>query len=260
MKLKVLAASVGLFLFLVIACRAPELPTALPQPSPPTATEQPSLVPSATLEPVRSPTLVPPGPTIHKVPVSPTPPATGYTRPQRRGYPYPGATGTPIPSQSRWVPDGLVHEGEYAHQIKIGSIGVWWYNDDMYLYVALEAETTGWVGIGFDPEDRMKGANYVIGAVEGDRVLAWDAYGRSPVGADHPRDTKLGGQDNIVAYGGSEAAGVTRFEFQIPLDSGDTYDKPLSPGKVYTVVVAAGSSDAFSARHIGRGVGEIQLD
>ena len=121
-------------------------------------------------------------------------------------------------------------------------------------------ETEGWVSVGLDPVQQMKGADYVIGAVQDGQVQVWDAFGTAAVGATHPVDDELGGQDDIIAFGGREADGVTVIEVQKPLDSGDAYDKPLAPGKTYAIIVAVGASDDFDARHSYRGSDEITLD
>jgi hypothetical protein len=63
-----------------------------------------------------------------------------------------------------------------------------------------------------------------------------------------------------VAYGGREEGGTTTIEFQIPLDSGDANDKPLSPGSTYPVLLAWGTVDEFQVYHAARGLSEITLD
>jgi hypothetical protein len=166
----------------------------------------------------------------------------------------PGGAGT------AWAPDGVIADGEYRHDVVIGEVHVWWSNDDEYLYVGMEAATTGWIAVGLDPESAMAGANYSIGAVTQEGAILWDAYGTAPVGATHPPDEDLGGTDDTVVYEGVEEAGVTRFELQIPLDSGDEFDKALTIGGTYGVIAAVGSSDEYSAPHTSRAKGEITLD
>lgn len=47
-------------------------------------------------------------------------------------------------------------------------------------------------------------------------------------------------------------------EFQIPLDSGDSYDKPLVVGKEYRILLAWGPNDDLGY-HGGRGATAITL-
>ena len=121
------------------------------------------------------------------------------------------------------------------------------------LEVLLEAGTTGWIAVGFDPVMHMAGANMIIGYVEEGELFIADDYGTAAYG--HDRDTNIGGSDDIIESEGSEAGGRTRIRFVIPLDSGDDKDKPLLPGEEYTVLVAHGrdGADNFSGYHANRG-------
>ncbi len=117
------------------------------------------------------------------------------------------------------------------------------------LSVELTGPTTGWVAAGFDPEMMMNGANLIIGYVSGSTPSLRDDYGVANTG--HQSDTSLGGTDDVTVDGGSESGGETTIEFTIPLDSGDSYDKPLVPGSTYDVILARGpnGSDDFTTYH-----------
>ena len=90
-------------------------------------------------------------------------------------------------------------------------------------------------------ENRMQGANYIIAADRDGAPAVYDAYGQGAVGATHPEDTEIGGSDDLVASAVSVQGGVVRLEAQIPLDSGDQYDKVLQPGETYPIIVATGT-------------------
>ena len=177
-----------------------------------------------------------------------------------------GGSPTPLPADTAgksgqsWSADGVISENEYAQSTAIGPVSIHWGNDGTFLYIAAEAETTGWIAVGLHPETRMQGANFLIGSVVDGKGEMWDAYGTAPVGATHPPDLDLGGSDDIVAHAVVEESGVTRFEAQIPLDSGDKYDRPLSPGQAVPIIAATGSGDDYNSRHAFRGAGEITLD
>jgi len=156
--------------------------------------------------------------------------------------------------------DAVIAAGEYAHETVIGKVTIYWRNDDQYLYLAAEAETSGWLGIGLDPENRMQGANYIIAAERDGAPSLYDAYGQGVVGATHPQDTEIGGSDDLVASAVSVQGGIVRLEAQIPLDSGDEYDKVLHPGETYPIIVATGTGFQFSAPHDFRALGEMTLD
>ena len=118
--------------------------------------------------------------------------------------------------------DGVIAPGEYAHQVTIGQVTLYWSNDAEYLYLAAEAQTSGWLGVGLDPKSQMKGADFVIAAADGDGCCrCTDAYGQAPTGATHPQDDddrwirRSGGLRRIAAgwlgaAGSAEAAGLGR--------------------------------------------------
>jgi len=155
--------------------------------------------------------------------------------------------------------DGVVSEGEYPHRVQIAGIELSWANDDAQLRVGAVSPGTGYISVGFDPERRMEGANFVLGAATVDGDVVRDDYGTGAVA--HAADVDLGGIDDILQSAVIEEQGRTTFEFVIPLDSGDDTDRPLVPGESYTVLVAYhATDDTFGARHTERGAGEITLD
>jgi len=155
--------------------------------------------------------------------------------------------------------DGVVFSGEYAHWMDAGGFEVHWSNDLNYLRVGLVSPGTGYVAIGFDPEHRMRGANFIIAAVRTGRLTIRDDYGDGTV--RHTADTLLGGTDDIIEAAGREREGRTTVEFVIPLATRDEYDKTLVPGEIYNILVAYHeTSDSFTARHSQRGSGTMRLD
>jgi len=155
--------------------------------------------------------------------------------------------------------DGVVTDGEYRNTLDADGFQVHWMNDSTLLRVGLVSPGTGFLAIGFDPDRRMKGANYILGAVNGIAISMRDDYGTGTT--SHAADTSRGGTHDILEAAGREVGGRTMFEFVIPLDSGDPMDKPLEPGLTYKILVAYHMmNDSFSAKHSRRGSGEIRLD
>ena len=85
-----------------------------------------------------------------------------------------------------WKPDGIANENEYAGSMTLygpesrgysgGDLEVFWKTDDENLYMALKGKTTGWISVGFDPIEWMKGADIVIGSVDGQAVIVEDQF------------------------------------------------------------------------------------
>lgn len=138
-------------------------------------------------------------------------------------------------------------------------VDVQWRVEDDVLTVQMAAATTGWVAVGFDPQRRMEGANFIIGYVSDGDVHVSDDYGVGPI--SHEPDVDIGGTDNILQAEGEERDGVTVIRFSIPLDSGDSTDRPLRAGSTYSVLVAAGpnGADDPAVKHRQRGSFQMEL-
>jgi len=113
----------------------------------------------------------------------------------------------------------------------------------------MSGPTTGWVAVGFDPSRRMRDANFVFGLVQNARGVLRDDYGTSDT--THASDESLGGVHNVTMLSSSEEGGRTSFEFEIPLQSTDRFDRPLVRGRTYTVIWAFGPNnrDDFTTIH-----------
>ncbi|NIP35848.1 MAG: hypothetical protein GWN18_12860, partial [Thermoplasmata archaeon] len=97
--------------------------------------------------------------------------------------------GAPPPPGGGEGIDGVVEDGEYDFDARFagGDYRLYWkvVGDD--LQIAIRARTEGWVSLGIDPEDRMQGADMVIGWVEDGTPVVHDAYATGPTGP-HPPD------------------------------------------------------------------------
>jgi hypothetical protein len=255
--------AIFVLLFAVVALAACG-PKATPEPTPTPTTE------AAPTQVAPTPTQAPPTPTtpVEAEEAYPAPPEEEeigeYPAPEQpvapdsEAYPEPEEAGDPD-ATSRWVFDGVISEGEYSGQLVFGPIAVFWANDDTYLYLAAEAQTQGWLGIGLDPDRQMQGADFTIAAFDGEPKI-WDAWGQGTTGATHPPDTELGGSMDILEWAAVQDGPFFRFEALRLLNSGDPYDKPLEPGQTYDIIVGVGTSAAFDAPHAYRGQGQITLD
>ena len=112
---------------------------------------------------------------------------------------------------------------------------------------------------GFDPESAMKGANIIFLALDEGELLVRDDFGTSSFG--HDGDIRLGGSGDITMSAAIKENSHTVYEFSIPLDSGDEFDKVLSPGNTYNIILAVNNSSVdFDRVHSARSSGQIILD
>ena len=147
---------------------------------------------------------------------------------------------------------------EYQHKIEVKDMAFSWSVEDEKLCVELSAKTTGWVGIGFDPEKAMQGANIIIGAVKGEKFKVEDHYGDRK--RNHSNDKKLGGTNDVMDAAGFEEDGVTTISFAIPLKTEDKWDKDIVTDQPIKIMLAYGAGkDSFKTRHPYRTVLEVNL-
>jgi DOMON domain len=167
----------------------------------------------------------------------------------------PAATATEQPAAAI---DGLAMTDEYERSQTISTVEVSWTIDGDNLRMALSAPCTGYISVGFDPENRKEGGNYIIGYVADGEAVVRDHVGTR--GNLHDADTDLGGTDNILAFAGTEIDGQTTLEFIIPLDSGDDFDRPLVPGNKHVILVAfQNTRDDLISIHSRHGVAQVDL-
>jgi hypothetical protein len=160
-------------------------------------------------------------------------------------------------TDTRQTLDGKISSGEYEFKVNLDGDNyiLHWQAVDDQIKFALEAETTGWVAIGFEPTTKMKDADMIFGWVEnnGD-VLVMDAYSSGEFGP-HPPD----GSDDIISYGGTENNGKTIIEFQRFFDTGDSEDNIIKDSGEVKIIWAMGSNDDFTSDHTKRGYGTIDI-
>ncbi len=147
---------------------------------------------------------------------------------------------------------------DYQHKLEVKKMQFEWSIEDDTIHVQLSAKTTGWVGIGFDPEKAMQGANIIIGAVKNGKFKIEDHYGDRKRG--HSPDKKLGGTDDVLNPSGSEKDGVTTISFTLPLKTEDKYDKAILTKGMYRIMLAYGAGkDSFKTRHPYRTVYDVNF-
>jgi hypothetical protein len=154
----------------------------------------------------------------------------------------------------------LIAVSAFAQQWKSvdeGDFHLEWMTDGGNLKIVVSAPTEGWVAVGFDPTNKMKDANIIIGYVENGRAVVEDHYANNIFA--HRSDLDFGGSRDVSDVSGRESAGTTEMSFTIPLDSGDEYDRPLVVGETYKVILAYGKRDRISVKHDERESVDITL-
>lgn len=159
--------------------------------------------------------------------------------------------------------DGIIGDEEYDHvsNFERGRFNLYWKIDGNNIQIAMEAQTTGWLAIGFKPATiPHEDADMIFGWVnlQGNAMIV-DAYSPGTFGP-HPADTEMGGTDDILSYRGSEKDGFTIIEFVRSLSTGDPYDKDIPRGDELDVIWAYSSTDEWTGKHTHAGAGTISTD
>lgn len=151
----------------------------------------------------------------------------------------------------------MIRPNEYANYQKIGELDVYTRVKADIAYIAIAAQTTGWIAIGIDPESSMKGADIIMGAVVDNKANMVDMYSTGPFGP-HPLDIAQGGVNDVTEWGGTEINGVTTIEFKRKLNTGDKLDKSLKLGD-NKVIWGVGETDDLKSKHSRRGEARLLL-
>lgn len=171
------------------------------------------------------------------------------------------ATGKEMPPAKTiaedWSADGILGNREYFTDMVAadGNYELRMRTDEQYLYIGIKARTSGWVAVGFEPSSKMKDADIILGFVQDGKTTISDQFSTSKYGVHIP-DTKLGGSDDILEFGGKEEGDFTTIEFKRALNTGDQYDKVLTHG-VINIIWSYGSTDEITTKHVTRGTGKI---
>lgn len=144
--------------------------------------------------------------------------------------------------------DGKVASGEYAKTLKHDKSGLtfsWSIVGDT-IYMALQGENAGWIGVGLLPEkdDKKKGADQYMFTMEGGKLAAFDMTQVKRTGRPAMDDDE-GGKNSIQAAGG-QSGKVWTVEFSRKLKTGDTADMDIAAGKKFVLMIA--TSPELSAK------------
>ena len=152
----------------------------------------------------------------------------------------------------------VADENSTNNEFSIDDVFLEWGTDSSQLTISISAPTTGWIAVGFEPSAAMKDADIIIGYVSADEAFIRDDWGDGFV--THKADTELGGANNVTLVSGREENGRTELIFTIPLSSGDSFDKNLTSGQTFEVILAYGRDDDDSYEGMHAWVKKIEIE
>ncbi len=141
------------------------------------------------------------------------------------------------------------------NQIEVAGILFSWRIENGYLEGELKSPGKGMAAVGFNPENLMQGADFVIGYVENGKVYIRDDFGSWYT--SHDSDITLGGTKDVEILGGSENESGTTIQFRKPLSSEDINDHTFTIGEEIPVIFSYSDEDSFTGMHLDKGKAKI---
>ena len=126
-----------------------------------------------------------------------------------------------------WSPDGVITPGEYTHEADYDNFTLYWTNYYQYFYAAMRIRTTGWAALGI-PDAGTGNADIIYAVISEGKAVVYDMFSSTGDFSTVRRDTELGGDNNITAFGGGQEFGYTIIEFRRALSTNDQYDNQFS--------------------------------
>ena len=212
--------------------------------------------------------------TVHAAPSTVAPPTTTAGSTVSTATEEPAATTPPAPTVapstsptnsqtargSRTAPDRSAYAAN-AYLDNAMNYRLWWRvnTTERRLYLAVDVNTTGWVGLGFSATGGMRGSDVVIGYVASD---GW-AY----ISDRHAEGNYLPARDDsqdYVLHAAAQTEDQTFLEFSRDLDTCDSDDMAVAEGTsrvIWSYHLADPSSPGFTGvrRHVARGTKSINL-
>ncbi len=134
--------------------------------------------------------------------------------------------------------------------ISKNEMNVSWFFSENRIHFTMSAPTNGWVTIGFNTHTGTKDAYLIMGNVAGDKVKIAEHYTLDP--GNYKPIATLGASPQVQNATGFENSNKTVLRFSLPKKSFSKYQKDLSQGKEYTMILAFSREDDFQHHSIMR--------
>ena len=139
---------------------------------------------------------------------------------------------------------------------KNGMTVSWQFRGDQ-IEIEVFAPTQGWVAIGFNESDQLKGTNLVMGNVKANQTKVSDRY--IVDFGDHRAIESLKGINHISKIKGNETAKGTTLQFSICRKAKDKYHFDLVKSNRFHLLLAYSQADDFDHHSIMRTSTKIEL-
>lgn len=144
-----------------------------------------------------------------------------------------------------------------SNPVEINEMKVDWHFIDDRIYFEMIAPTDGWVTIGFNNKAGTTGAYLLMGNIIEGQVNLVEHYTKSP--GNYLPISELGAKPQVENVNGVEGYNQTTIKFSLPIKSMNKYQKDLSKGTEYIMIIAYSQEDDFQHHSIMRTSVNIRL-
>lgn len=138
---------------------------------------------------------------------------------------------------------GCNAQNEEDKTVSKNKMNVSWHYKNDRIYFEMDAPTDGWVTIGFNIQSGTTGAYLLMGNIINGKVNVVEYFTKSP--GNYSPITKLGTKSQVENIEGLEINSNTAIKFSLPVRAFSKYQKDLSEGKEYTMIIAYSREDDF---------------
>lgn len=160
----------------------------------------------------------------------------------------------PLTSSSQIITETI--SGSISVVEKNDMMVTWWHEDDR-IFFEMRAPTDGWVAIGFNSTENVEGAYLLMGSVQYDVTEVVEHYTISP--GNYKPITELGAEAQLDDVFGTQTDSLTTIEFSVPVTAFSDYQKDLSVGNTYVMILAYSQEDDFQHHSIMRTSVDVEL-
>jgi len=132
-----------------------------------------------------------------------------------------------------------------------------WHYQKARIYFEMRAPTDGWVTIGFNTTNNMTGAYLLMGRVKNDEAEIVEHFTISQ--GNYKPVQALGAQTKVNHVEGVQKEKNTLLKFSLPVEANSEYQKNLSEGKKYVMILAYSLADDFQHHSIMRTSINVEL-
>lgn len=118
-----------------------------------------------------------------------------------------------------------------------------WHFEDKRIFFEMSAPTSGWLTIGFNTNDNLKGAYLLMGHIVDGQTTVVEYFVNKP-GDYNPIDS-YAAVPQVLHVEGSEKGKETIIKFSLPIKSKSDFQKNLNEGQSYTMILAYSQEKDF---------------